>query len=73
MSNDTKPNSNRTDDKQPAQSEQSAQPGQQTWEGGRREPIHPDDRGADGEYLGSGEQKQQGEAKPATQKGAGQR
>lgn len=35
------------------------QAGQETWEGGGREPIHPDDIGDDGEYPGKTEMKQQ--------------
>lgn len=31
---------------------------QETWEGGGREPIDPDDIGADGEYLGKNMPKQ---------------
>jgi DNA-binding protein H-NS len=31
---------------------------QETWEGGGREPIDPDDIGADGEYLGKDMPKQ---------------
>jgi hypothetical protein len=56
------------DDKQQSMTRQSVQPDQQTWEGGRREPIHPDDIGADGEYLGS--DKPQGEVKPNSLKNA---
>jgi hypothetical protein len=29
------------------------QESQEGWEGGNREPIHPDDIGADGKYLGA--------------------
>lgn len=35
------------------------QAGQQTWEGGGREPIDPDDVGEDGENAGNGKQMKQ--------------
>ncbi|WP_148415396.1 hypothetical protein [Noviherbaspirillum massiliense] len=31
---------------------QAAPDSRETWEGGGREPVHPDDIGDDGEYLG---------------------
>lgn len=52
MSNpDAKLGPNSTDGKPASDREQSADPGQQTWIGGGSEPVHPDDIGADGQYL----------------------
>lgn len=45
--------------KQPSGIPQPEQLDQGTWIGGGREPIHPDDIGEDGEYLGKDIQMQQ--------------
>lgn len=45
--------------KQPPGIPQPEQLDQDTWIGGGREPIHPDDIGEDGEYLGKDIQMQQ--------------
>lgn len=38
--------------KQGTSGQQAAKADQQTWEGGGREPVDPDDIGADGEFFG---------------------
>jgi hypothetical protein len=65
MSNDNaKPASNPKDANQASERNQSAQPGRQTWIGGGSEPVHPDDIGADGQYIPADKSKEQGKLKP---------
>jgi hypothetical protein len=44
---------NQADEKQVANTQAPGKTDQATPEGGRRDPIHPDDIGAEGEYLGN--------------------
>jgi hypothetical protein len=69
MNNDkSKPADNHEDGKQSSETERSAQPDRQTWIGGGSEPVHPDDIGADGQYLPGEQQRKQGESKPCAGK-----
>jgi hypothetical protein len=66
------PNTTQQAKGQPKNKEQAKTPDelamQKTWLGGGREPIHPDDIDADGEYLGRIDQQPPNEVKPEDKK-----